>query len=107
MARDVDQVHREVVGVDPAVAEEVAAELRRRLEPPARPEDVRLIPDGNTNVIEARVLAQVYMGTYTQVQLDVQGHKWLAHGPADFRTQVGGTIRIQLPKSRIWLLPAE
>jgi ABC-type Fe3+/spermidine/putrescine transport system ATPase subunit len=71
-----------------------------------RPEDVRLVPDGSGNTIEARVLAQVYMGTYTQVQLDVQGHKWLAHGAADFRTQPGSTIQIQLPCSRIWLLPA-
>jgi ABC-type Fe3+/spermidine/putrescine transport system ATPase subunit len=71
-----------------------------------RPEDVRLIVDSNTNVIQAKVLAQVYMGTYTQVQLDVQGHKWLAHGPTDFQTQIGATIPVGLPKSHIWLLPA-
>ncbi len=72
-----------------------------------RPEGVGLIADSNTNVVQAKVLAQVYMGTYTQVQLDVAGHKWLAHGPTDFHTQIGEMIPISLPKSHIWLLPAE
>lgn len=71
-----------------------------------RPEDVRLIVDSNANVIQAKVLAQVYMGTHTQVQFDVQGHKWLAQGPTDFQTQIGAIIPIALPKSHIWLLPA-
>ncbi|MFN8448161.1 MAG: ABC transporter ATP-binding protein [Anaerolineae bacterium] len=71
-----------------------------------RPEDVHLIVDTNTNVIQAKVLAQVYMGTYTQVQLDIAGHKWLAHGPTDFQTQVGATIPVALPRTHIWLLPA-
>jgi ABC-type Fe3+/spermidine/putrescine transport system ATPase subunit len=70
-----------------------------------RPEDVHLTGSANGNRIPAKVLTQVYMGTYTQVQLDVLGQKWLAHGPADFRVQVGDTISVHLPKSRIWLLP--
>jgi hypothetical protein len=45
------------------------------------------------------------MGTYSQVQLDVCGQKWLAHGPADFPAKEGETISVQLPKSHIWLLP--
>jgi putative spermidine/putrescine transport system ATP-binding protein len=70
-----------------------------------RPEDVHLVHSDDENLIGAKVLAQVYMGTYTQIQLDVLGNMWLAHGPADFKAQVGDTIPIQLPKSRIWLLP--
>lgn len=70
-----------------------------------RPEDVQLIPKGDENVVNARVLLQVYMGTYKQVQLDVMGNTWLAHGPVDFDVEVGKTIPIQLPKSHIWLLP--
>ncbi len=68
-----------------------------------RPEDVHLVPNGDSNQIQAKVLTQVYMGTYTQVQLDVMGHTWLAHGPADFKVNIGDTIPIQLPRSRIWL----
>jgi ABC-type Fe3+/spermidine/putrescine transport system ATPase subunit len=70
-----------------------------------RPEDVQLIPKDDANLIQARVLTHVYMGTYKQVQLDVMGNTWLAHGPADFDVEAGNTISIQLPKSRIWLLP--
>jgi ABC-type Fe3+/spermidine/putrescine transport system ATPase subunit len=70
-----------------------------------RPEDVQLIPTDDANLIQARVLTHVYMGTYKQVQLDVMGNTWLAHGPADFDVEAGNTISIQLPKSRIWLLP--
>lgn len=72
-----------------------------------RPEDVLLVPQGDENLIQAKVLAQVYMGTYKQVQLDVNGNIWLAHGPADYEVQVGDVITIQLPKSHIWLLPTD
>jgi putative spermidine/putrescine transport system ATP-binding protein len=70
-----------------------------------RPEDVHLTHSDDENIIRAKVLSEVYMGTYKQVQLDVLGNKWLAHGPADFDVSAGDTIPIQLPKSRIWLLP--
>jgi ABC-type Fe3+/spermidine/putrescine transport system ATPase subunit len=71
-----------------------------------RPEDVRLIPTANDmNCVEAKVLLQVYMGTHTQIQLDVAGQTWLVHSPADYRVQAGDTITIQLPASHIWLLP--
>jgi ABC-type Fe3+/spermidine/putrescine transport system ATPase subunit len=70
-----------------------------------RPEDVQLMHNSGSNLIPAKVLARVYMGTYSQVQLDVHGQKWLAHGPADFEAQVGDVISVELPKSRIWLLP--
>lgn len=71
-----------------------------------RPEDVQLKPSlADSNCIEAKVLLQVYMGTHTQIQLDVAGHTWLVHGPADLQVQVGEKIPIQLPQARIWLLP--
>ncbi len=71
-----------------------------------RPEDVRITPDPeHSNCIPATVILQVYMGTHSQLQLDVAGHTWLVHSPADFQAQVGDTITIQLPDSRIWLLP--
>jgi ABC-type Fe3+/spermidine/putrescine transport system ATPase subunit len=70
-----------------------------------RPEDVQLAPQDDTNLIQAKVLTHAYMGTYKQVQLDVMGNTWLAHGPADFDVEAGNTIAIQLPKTRIWLLP--
>jgi ABC-type Fe3+/spermidine/putrescine transport system ATPase subunit len=70
-----------------------------------RPEDVLLAHHSDNNLVPVKVLARVYMGTYSQVQLDVCGQKWLAHGPADFPAKEGETISVQLPKSHIWLLP--
>jgi ABC-type Fe3+/spermidine/putrescine transport system ATPase subunit len=71
-----------------------------------RPENVHLTPDSNENVIAAKVLVTVYMGTYTQVQLEAGGNTWLAHGPADFQTPAGETVPMQLPRSHVWLLPS-
>jgi ABC-type Fe3+/spermidine/putrescine transport system ATPase subunit len=70
-----------------------------------RPEEVNLGAHADNNTVPARVLAQIYMGTYTQIQVEIANNIWLLHGPADFQTQVGDTISVQLPKSRIWLLP--
>jgi ABC-type Fe3+/spermidine/putrescine transport system ATPase subunit len=72
-----------------------------------RPEDVQLIPKGDANIVQAKVLTHAYMGTYKQVQLDVMGNIWLAYGPADFDVAIGSIIPIQLPQSYIWLLPAD
>jgi ABC-type Fe3+/spermidine/putrescine transport system ATPase subunit len=72
-----------------------------------RPEDVQLVPNpAEGNCVEAKVMLQVYMGTHTQVQLDLAGHTWMVHSPAHFQAQVGQTITVQLPSSSIWLLPA-
>ena len=68
-----------------------------------RPEEIRLLPDEETNRIQAKVLTQVYMGTYSQVQLDVAGNTWLAHAPADLIVSIGDMIPVQLPAPRIWL----
>ncbi|MDQ7026858.1 MAG: ABC transporter ATP-binding protein [Anaerolineae bacterium] len=72
-----------------------------------RPEEINLIPDSAENIIYGEVLTQVYMGTYSQMQLEVDGNQWLVHGPANFDAQVGNKIPLQLPEPRIWLLPLE
>jgi ABC-type Fe3+/spermidine/putrescine transport system ATPase subunit len=72
-----------------------------------RPEDVQLGATSDNNCIEATVQSSVYMGTYTQLQLDVAGRPWRAQGSADFSDQSGETISVHLPRQRIWLLPRE
>lgn len=72
-----------------------------------RPEDVELNAQSDENCIPAKVINQVYMGTYTQVQLDVDGKRWLVHGDVDFNAQRDETIKLRLPQERIWLLPPE
>ncbi len=70
-----------------------------------RPEEIQLNPTATDNLLSVPVVSSVYMGTYTQVQLQVNGQPWLAHGPADLPMQAGALIAIRLPAARIWLLP--
>ncbi|CAN5483969.1 ABC transporter ATP-binding protein [soil metagenome] len=70
-----------------------------------RPEEIELNPTATDNLLHVPVVSSIYMGAYTQVQFQVNGQSWLAHGPADLRLQVGALIAIRLPTSRIWLLP--
>lgn len=70
-----------------------------------RPEALQLNPSTPDNVIEAKVLACIYMGVYTQMQLEVNGKTWQVHAPADVQASVGEMVRVRLPPNRIWLLP--
>ncbi len=70
-----------------------------------RPEAIQLNPTASDNLVQLSVLSSVYMGTYTQVQLSVDGKTWQAHAPADWRAQPGERLAVRLPASRIWLLP--
>ena len=71
-----------------------------------RPEDVDLDTDETTtNVVQVKLLSRVYMGTFTQLQLDLNGTVWQAHGPSDFRGEPGTMISVRLPEKHIWLLP--
>ena len=72
-----------------------------------RPEDVKIGAAAGNNSVEAKVQSSVYMGTHTQLLLDLAGQIWRAQGPADYEVQSGDTISIQLPEQRIWLLPRE
>ncbi len=71
-----------------------------------RPEDVHIHPSGTGNLVHAPVRSSVYMGTYTQILLDMAGETWHAHGPADLCVNSGDLLPVQLPEGRIWLLPA-
>ena len=71
-----------------------------------RPEEVRISDSQVENSLWARVRAAVYMGTHTQLLLEVEGQQWRVHGPADGCYPAGSVIWIQLPPQRIWLLPA-
>ena len=72
-----------------------------------RPEEVQLAASGSDNCLNAVVQSSLYMGTYTQLHLDLAGASWRAHGPADLEVQPGQTLPIRLPAGRIWLLPKE
>ncbi|MGB1288422.1 MAG: ABC transporter ATP-binding protein [Aggregatilineales bacterium] len=84
---------------------EYITETQKNILLTVRPEDIKLIPEGNDNLVSAQVRSSVYMGTYTQVQLEIGDHLWLSHGTADFMAIPGEMISVQLPAARIWLLP--
>ncbi|MEM7797701.1 MAG: ABC transporter ATP-binding protein [Chloroflexota bacterium] len=69
-----------------------------------RPEDIDLSPANGANRISATLKSKVYMGTHTQILLDVGGEHWQAHGPASFARTPGEEIEIGLPRENIWLL---
>ncbi len=71
-----------------------------------RPEDIQMGGSGNGNDIPVRVLSSVYMGTHTQVIMDVAGQTWQALAEADLEL-ADSEIRIGLPKKHIWVLPPE
>ena len=72
-----------------------------------RPENVALNATSTQNRIEVTVRNNVYMGTHTQLLLNVAGNQWHAQGPADYGVEAGTTISVQLPQQHIWLLPQE
>ncbi len=70
-----------------------------------RPEEIRLDPTATDNVLPATVLANVYMGTHTQLRVQVGDQVWRVQAPVDCETAVGETIRLHLSQKRLWLLP--
>ncbi len=89
-----------------SIGRESAAQPDGKVLVTVRPEDVQLSPAPESkNQIPARVSANVYMGTHTQLQLEIGDETWYAHGPAELQVGAGTEITVQLPEERIWLLP--
>ncbi|MEM7127718.1 MAG: ABC transporter ATP-binding protein [Chloroflexota bacterium] len=70
-----------------------------------RPEDVLLDASNGTNLVNAHVKSSVYMGTHTQLQLEMGGETWQAHGAAGLQIHAGDLVSIRLPEESIWVLP--
>lgn len=70
-----------------------------------RPEDVVIHPADGTNLINALIKSSVYMGTHTQLQLDVGGRTWQANIAASAQIQSGQQLSIRLPEEHIWVIP--
>jgi len=69
-----------------------------------RPEEIQLAAATGDNRVHLPVVSSIYMGAYTQVQLQVGDKLWQAHGPADLCVRPGEMIAVRLPPARIWLL---
>ncbi|MGB0384851.1 MAG: ABC transporter ATP-binding protein [Ardenticatenaceae bacterium] len=70
-----------------------------------RPENIELKPTSSRNQLQGTVLSTVYMGTHTQIQIDLDGQTWHITASANSTIRAGEVIPIRLPKERIWLLP--
>lgn len=69
-----------------------------------RPENVTLYPTSNENRVEGTVLSKVYMGTHTQLQIELADEIWHITTSANSDVCVGEMLPIGLPKERIWLI---
>lgn len=70
-----------------------------------RPEHVGLGREPAANQIQVRVISVLYLGTYSQVQVELGSQVWTVNAPPDFVTPPNATIELSLLPARLWLLP--
>lgn len=71
-----------------------------------RPEEIELIPSETNNCVKATVIDHLYLGTHSQVILDLNGSRWQAQGAASFVARAGDEIDVRFPPEAIWILDA-
>jgi ABC-type Fe3+/spermidine/putrescine transport system ATPase subunit len=73
-----------------------------------RPEEIAIVNGDapHANVVEAEVLANVYVGTRRRLVVSIAGCEWHLEGPADTPYSKGDAVKLRLSPDRIWLLPA-
>lgn len=69
-----------------------------------RPEAVEVGPGENS--VDGLVRTAIYMGTHTHLQVEIGGRMWDVHSRVDQRVAAGDEIKIRLPATGIWALPA-
>lgn len=71
-----------------------------------RPEEVVLVSDPSdmANVVPATLTSLIYMGSHTQLVLDVGGAKWQVQAPATFKLADGDLIHLGLPVANVWIV---
>lgn len=72
-----------------------------------RPEEVAIVNGdrAQVNVVDAEVLANVYVGTRRHLVVSLAGCEWHLEGPADAPFIKGEAVKLRLAPERIWLLP--
>jgi ABC-type Fe3+/spermidine/putrescine transport system ATPase subunit len=73
-----------------------------------RPESFEVKPsDEPYNIIEGVIEWGAFVGSHTEVRLDVLGHKLLVDVPPDIDCPVGGSLRVYIPHEDTIFLPLE
>ena len=71
----------------------------------ARPETVTLESrGGGQNSLPATVSSAIYMGTHTQVFVQIGDATWTVHAPPSVTVNTGDQVSVELPKEHIWIL---
>ena len=71
----------------------------------ARPETVTLESrGGKENSLPATVSSAIYMGTHTQVFVQLADATWTVHAPPSVTVNAGDRVSVELPKEHIWIL---
>ncbi|MDE0377579.1 MAG: ABC transporter ATP-binding protein [bacterium] len=100
--------HGDVVSTgagDLAVGHNVAATGDGPVVVTARPETLELSnrPGGENN-LPATVTSAIYMGTHTQVFVQLADTTWTVHAPPSVTLNTGDQVFVELPKEHIWIL---
>ncbi len=64
-------------------------------------------PDEPSNILEGMVEWTSFIGPYTEVRIDVDGHKILVDVPPDVNPEVGGTLKVYIPYKDTIMLPLD
>ena len=71
----------------------------------ARPETLTLSNRaGGENCLPATVTSAIYMGTHTQVFVQLADTTWTVHAPPSATLKTGDQVLVELPKEHIWIL---
>ena len=71
----------------------------------ARPETLTLSNRaGGENCLPATVTSAIYMGTHTQVFVQLADTTWTVHAPPSATLKTGDQVLVELPKGHIWIL---
>ncbi len=71
-----------------------------------RPEEIELTSEGSgqDNVVPATVTSVIYMGSHTQLVVEVGDSSWHVHGPAGLQATEGARIYLRLPLEHLWIV---
>jgi ABC-type sugar transport system ATPase subunit len=71
-----------------------------------RPEEIELSSDrsGQNNLVPAMVTSVIYMGSHTQLVVEVGDSTWHVQGPAGLQASEGERIHLRLPQEHLWIV---
>ena len=72
-----------------------------------RPERIQIGGGHTQNCLPASVISSVYMGTYAQIEVELDGRRWQVQAESETLPSPGEVLPLALPPKSIWLVPPE